>query len=34
VELLQDLDAFFLEHYRCGDLDTEVWEDMPGRLRV
>ena len=32
--LLEDLDAFCLEHYRCGELDTEVWEDMPGRQRI
>jgi len=34
MELLADLDAFFLEHHRCGDLDTGLLEGPVGGQRV
>ena len=29
LELLADLDAFYLEHRRCGELETEIAEGEP-----
>ena len=28
--LLADLDAFYLEHRRCGELESEISEGEPG----
>jgi hypothetical protein len=33
VGLLTDLDAFFTEHRRCGDLDGGVGEDIVWMVR-
>jgi len=30
MSLLQDLDAFYSEHRRCGDLGSEVTDGEPG----
>ena len=30
MELLADLDAFYLEHRRCGQLDSDISEGEPG----
>jgi hypothetical protein len=29
MELLADLDAFYLEHRRCGELDSDLSEGTP-----
>ena len=34
VSLLSDLDAFLVEHQRCGVLDGELAEPRPGKQRV
>jgi hypothetical protein len=34
VTLLTDLDAFYLDHRRCGELDGGVEEIRPGEWRV
>ena len=32
MELLADLDAFYLEHRRCGELDMEIFEGELPRI--
>lgn len=32
MELLADLDAFYLEHRRCGELDVEIFEGEHSRI--
>jgi len=34
MSLLTDLDAFFSEHRRCGDLETDVTDGEPGWVIV
>jgi len=29
MDLLADLDAFYLEHRRCGELEAEIYEGEP-----
>ena len=34
MDLLDELDAFYLEHRRCGDLKAEVTEGEPLRVMM
>ncbi len=34
MELLADLDAFYLEHRRCGELELEVSEGEPSWIKL
>lgn len=34
MELLADLDAFYLEHRRCGELDLEIFEGDPPSIAL
>jgi hypothetical protein len=34
MSLLADLDAFYLEHRRCGELKADVWDSDPRSFRV
>ena len=34
MSLLTDLDAFFMDHMRCGDLDAGVEGEMVDHLRL